>query len=180
MATQRVNFRPVSDVISVTRRDVVLADPQLVNPNNAASLLDGEWMSLDGNGKCVRAVDVSAAGNELAVTKLAWPVWAENGRTDLQARAERGVPLLWLNDWEFETRIFDAGAAVGGGAAITAIMQPIKVASLSIGGEFGTRIVSGLVGHGGKTDTNGVIVGYVTKLPASNSGWLRIRGGNLF
>jgi hypothetical protein len=59
------------------------------------------------------------------------------------------------------------------------MLQPLKVASISVGGVYGVRTLSGLVGHGGSNDTDR-IVGYVTKLPAANNGWLRLRGGNLF
>lgn len=178
MTTLRENFKPVSDVIPVVRRDFIPADRTLVDPSNPLSFIDGEWLTLDSAGKLVRPMSVAGAGNA-AGTKLCWPLWSENGRYDIQAMAERKCPLLWLNDWEFETRIFDAAAVVGGaGVAITAILQPVKVASVSLGGVYGTRILSGLVGAGA-ADTDRV-VGYVTRLPAANGGWLRIRGGNNF
>ena len=176
MTTLRENFRPVADIIPTVRRDFVPAVPSLVDPNNSISLIDGEWLTLDSTGKAVRACNIAAAGNS-AGTTMSWPLWAENGRYDIQAMAEKKIPLIWLNDWECETRIFDAGAVVGAGAAITQMLQPVKVASVSLNGVFGVRILSGLVGHGGAADTDRV-VGYVTRLPAANGGWLRIRGGN--
>jgi len=176
MTTLRENFRPVADVLPTVRRDFVPADRSLVNPSNPVSLIDGEWLTLDSSGKVVRACDIAAAGNAAGAV-LSWPLWAENGRYDLQAMAENKLPLIWLNDWEFETRIFDAGATVGSGAIINTMLMPVKVASVSLSGVYGTRILSGLVGHGGSADTDR-IVGYVTRLPAANGGWLRIRGGN--
>jgi hypothetical protein len=176
MTTLRENFRPVSDVLPTVRRDFVPANRELTNPQNPLSFLDGEWMTLDSAGKLIRAVNIATAG-VAAGGALCWPLWAENGRYDVQAMAEHKTPIIWLNDWEFETRIFDAGAAVGNGLAITTMLQAVKVASVAIGGTYGTRILSGLVGHGGSGDSDRV-VGYVTRLPAANGGWLRIRGGN--
>lgn len=178
MTTLRENFRPVADVLPTVRRDFPPADRGLIDPSNPLSFIDGEWMSLDANAKLIRAVSIVAAGTA-AGSVLCWPLWAENGRYDTQAMAERKTPIIWLNDWEFETRIFDAAAVVGaGGAAIASMLQPVKVASISLGGVYGVRILSGLVGAG-PADTDRV-VGYVTRLPAANSGWLRIRGGNNF
>jgi hypothetical protein len=85
------------------------------------------------------------------------------------------VPLLFLGDYEADTRIYDATATVGSGAAITTVGQPLKVASVDIGG----KIVCGLVGHGGAADAH-PIVGRVTRLPASNGGKLRfVRASSL-
>lgn len=178
MTTLRENFRPVADVISIVRRDFPPADKALVNPSNPLSFIDGEWMTLDSTAKMVRACNIAAAGNSAGVA-LSWPIWAQNGRYDIQAMGENKCPLLWLGEWEYETRIFDPAAVVGNGLAITTMLQPLKVASVTIGGVFGTRILSGLVGHGGAGDTDRVI-GYVTRLPTSNGGWLRLRGGNNF
>jgi hypothetical protein len=179
MTTYRENFRPVTDVLPVVRRDLLPADKTLVNPANPLSLIDGEWVTLNSNAQLVRPFDITqTAGSVWAGTQLCWPLWAENGRFDIQAMADNKTPVLWLNAWEFETRIFDPAAVVNSGAAITAILQPVKVASISIGGFFGTRTLSGLVGHGASESDR--IVGYVTRLPAANNGWLRIRGGTLY
>ncbi len=177
--TQRVNFRPVTDVIPTIRRDIPLFDPTLCNPQNALSLLDGEWMTLDpGTGKLIRSAAITAVGTS-ALQVFSWPLWAENGRYDVQAMADTKMPLIWLNQWEFETLIFDAAAIVGSGAAITTRFQPVKVASISLGGVYGTKTLSGLVGKASSGDTDQTVA-YVTRLPAENSGWLRIRGGMLY
>lgn len=168
------NFEPVRPVNPYQVAEFPLVDGTLVDPLNAVALVEGEWMTLDANGvKCVRATTIGSVGNEAA--KRSYPLWAERGRTDLQARGERAVPLLWKDAWEFDTRIFDLSAVVGSGAAITAFDQPVKVATITIG----TRNYSGLVGHGGSGDTSKV-VGYVSKLPAVNGGRLRVRGGSLY
>jgi hypothetical protein len=85
------------------------------------------------------------------------------------------MPVLWMGAWEFDTRIFDASAAIGTGAAITLVDQPLKVATIAIGG----RSYTGLVGSD-STDSGAIVVGYVTRLPANNGGKLRLRGGALY
>lgn len=168
------NFRPVGDVLPVVRRDFPLADKTLANPDSATALVDGEWMTLDSSYKLIRPMSVAAAGNQPASAgTLLFPLWAERGRYDIQASADRKAPLIWGGSWEFETRIFDPAATVGDGVAITALWQPLKAASVDIGG----KIVSGLVGHGGVGTDAALIVAYVSRLHTANGGWLRIRGG---
>jgi hypothetical protein len=172
------NFEPVRDAIQVITRDVVLADPNLADPNNAVCLFDGEWMVEDTNGKAVRASTIGSVGNEATVRSF--PLWMERGRTDVRAMGEWKALLLWLGQWEFNTRIFNSTVVVGSGAAITAFMQPLKVATITIAnGPQGSRNYTGLVGHGGSGDTS-PIVGYVSKIPSLNGGRLRVRGGNLY
>jgi len=167
---QRVNFEPVRDVLPVQRADFPLADGSLADPLNAVALVDGEWMSVDSAYKIVRVTDVTTPGNEAAARS--YPLWAERGRYDVQAMGDRKMPVLWLGAWEFNTRIFDAAAAIGTGAAITAVDQPLKIATITIG----SRNYTGIVGSD-TTDAGAIIVGYVTRLPAANGGKLRLRGG---
>lgn len=168
---QRINFEPVSDVLPLTRRDFPLADPTLADPTNTATgTVDGEWMTLNSSYQLVRGASIAAAGNQATVR--CFPLWAERGRYDVQAIASRKMPVLYLGFYEFDTRIFDAAAVVHAGAAITTVMQPLKVASITIG----TRVYCGLVGSAGAADTD-PIVGYVTRLPANNGGKLRFIAG---
>ena len=170
---QKTNFEPVRDVLTVVRADYPLADTTLANPGNALALVDGEWMTLNATAKLVRG-SVVGTPDDPAVT-LTWPLWAERGRTDVQTMADRKMPVLWMGQWEFDSRIFDAAAIVGSGAAITFMFQPLKVATITLG----SRNYTGLVGHGGSGDTD-IIIGSVTKLPAVNGGKLRLRGGNRY
>lgn len=168
---QKVNFEPVSDINPIHRRDVPLADPTLANPGNAVCLVDGEWMTLDNNGKLVRGSNVAVAADP--ATKLCFPLFAERGRYDVQAMAERKMPILFLGQYEFETRIYDAAANSGGGTnpAIASVLQPLRVATIALGG----RNYTGLIG--GALNDNVPIIGYVTRLPASNGGKLRFISG---
>ena len=172
---QKVNFEPVSDVLPVQRRDFALADKTLSDPTNSVCLVDGEWMTLDASSKLVRGAAIgtlatAGAGGRAAVRTF--PLFAERGRYDVRAMAEKKMPVLWRGDFEFDTRVFDAAAVAGGGAAITTMLQGLKVGTVAIG----TRSFCGLVGHGGAADADPV-VGYVTRLPANNGGKLRFISG---
>lgn len=169
---QRINFEPVSSILAVQRKDFALADKTLAKPlGNANPLTDGEWMIINTAYQAVRAADVGSAGNE--ATQTSYLVFAEEGRWDVQAMSMAKVPLLFLHGYEGDTRIFDAAAALGSGAAITTVGQPLKVASITING----LVKTGLVGHGGAGDAS-PIVGRVTKLPANNGGRLRFISAN--
>ena len=167
---QKINFEPVSDILPIKRKDLPLADPSLANALNALALVDGEWVTIDNSYKWVRAASAAAAGN--AATVRSFPVFMEAGRTDRQAMADKKTTALFRGEYEFDTRIYDATAVVAGGAAITTVLQPLKVASITIG----SRVYVGLVGHGGSGDTSPVVA-YVTRLPASNGGKLRFMSG---
>lgn len=168
----RVNFEPVRDSLPVHRANFPLAVPAIADPLNAVALVDGEWMSLNTSYQLARAADVATPGS--LATGLSYPVWNERGRSDVLATGERRTVVLWGGFWEYDTRIFDATAVISGGAAITAVDQPLKVATITIG----TRNYVGIVGaQAGDADQ---WVGYVTRLPANNGGRLRMRGGMLY
>jgi hypothetical protein len=173
---QKVNFEPVTDVMSTHRRDFPLAVPTLADPLNAIALVDGEWMVIDSSYKIARAADIATLGTAGAggrATTMAWPLWAERGRTDVLSLSQRKMPVLFLGQYEFDTRVFDATAVVASGAAITTVLQPLKVATLASALITGSsRNFVGLVGHGGTGDA-APVAGYVTRLPASNGGKLR-------
>lgn len=166
---QRVNFEPVSDINPIHRRDFPLADLTLATPSNAVALVDGEWMKLDSAAKLVRATTVGSVGDP--ATTISWPLFAERGRYDIQAMSQRKMPILFMGQYEFNTRIFDASVTVGSGAPITTMLQPLKVATVTIG----SRNYTGLVGAA--YADNAAIVGYVTRLPANNGGQLRFMSG---
>lgn len=165
---QKKNFEPTSDLMLIQRRDLPLADGTLLNPNNAVALTDGEWVVPDANNKLVRASTIGSVGN--AATVKSYPVWSEKGRSDTQSASSKKATYFYLGSWEADTRIFDASAVVGGGAAITYVGQPLKVATITIG----SRNYSGLVGAA-STD---VIVATVARLPSNNGGKLKITSAN--
>ena len=96
-------------------------------------------------------------------------LWAEKGRYDVQSLGERGAPLIYLGEWEFDTRVYDAAGMTVGGL--------VSVSSIDIGGTIYAGLVdNGTIGSPGA----GISVGVVTRLPTSNGGKLRIRGGMFF
>jgi hypothetical protein len=167
---QKLNFEPISDVLPIQRKDLSLADKSLAEPSNAQALIDGEWMTVDGSYKWARAAAIGTPGT--AATVRSFPVFFEKGRSDRLGMAERKTTCLFRGEYEFDTRVYDASATVGSGAPISSVMQPLKVATITVG----SRNFVGLVGHGGAADTNPV-VGYVTRLPSSNGGKLRFISG---
>lgn len=167
---QKVNLEPCTDVLPLWRKDLPLADKTLADPINAVALVDGEWMTLNTSYQWARAADVATPGT--LATVRSFVSWLERGRSDRLGMADRKQTCLFRGEFEADTRIFDASVALGSGAAITTVMQPLKVATITIG----SRNYVGLVGHGGSADTSPV-VGYVTRLPASNGGKLRFISG---
>ena len=176
---QRINFELISDVIPVVRRDFVPADRTLVDPYNANCFIDGEWMVMNDGLQLVRATDIATAGAKAyndGHRVRSFPLWAERGRSDVQAL---GKTIILFGGWfEAETRVFDAAAKSTGAAntqypAITYVGQPVQVATVVLG----TRSLSGLVGANVDEFTANVpfCVGWVTRLPANNGGKLRIR-----
>lgn len=166
---QRINFELVSDTLKLQVRDFGLADKTIAEPLNATALVDGEWFTIDSSYKAARAASVAGAGN--FPTQTSYPCWAERGRSDVLANAARKIPLIFMGQYEADTRIFDASAAVSGGAAITFVGQPLKVATVTIGGKIVVGLVGAVAGDGEP------IVGRVTRLPANNGGKLRFIGG---
>lgn len=172
---QKINFEPVSDILSIYRRDLPLADKTLSDPLNAVALVDGEWVTFDSSYKLVRAAAIGTLGTAGAggrASVKSFPLWAERGRYDVRAMADVKMPFLFQGEYEFDTRIFDASAVVASGAAVTTVLQGLKVATIAIG----SRNYCGLVGHGGAADT-APVAGYVTRLPANNGGKLRFMSG---
>jgi len=141
------NFELVSDLQSLQRRDFGLADNSLINPNNANPLMDGEFLALDADYKLVRG---STQG-------LGYALFMEKGRYDVQAIKKTMV--LFSGGYEANTRVYKpAGLALGAALMIDAA---VTVDSLT---------KSGLALH-----TGGIVIGYVTRLPASNGNRLRFQ-----
>jgi hypothetical protein len=139
-----VNFELVTDVQDLIRRDFTVADQSIVNPTNPNPLLDGEFAQLNSAYQLIRA-NTGALG---------FAVFAERGRFDVQALGKTTV--LFAKPYEADTRIFQGAVVLG---------APLKI-SAAVTYDAQTR--SGLVAW----DT-GVVIGYVTRLPANNGGKLR-------
>jgi hypothetical protein len=141
----QVNFDLVTDLQQLTRRDFTVADRALVNPTNANPILDGEFVFVDSAYKLIRA----------STGSYAWCVFMEKGRFDVQALGK--LTVLQLGHYEADTRVFTSAGLTLGGA--------LKISS-SVSLDDQTK--SGLANY-----DSGVIIGYVTRLPANNGGRLR-------
>lgn len=167
----KINFEIISSLERLERRGKKVADATLLNPNNAVALYDGEWLTLNSSDQLVRATDVTSVGAEPGNNAfLLFPNIGERGRTDTQAI--NMLPIVMMGDYEADSRIFDGTAAVAGGAAITAVGQPLKLATITLG----SRNFTGLVGSV-YNETDCKWVGYVTRLPANNASKLRFLAG---
>jgi len=146
MAVQ--NFKLVSEFQTIQRRPFELNDPTILNPTAGNPLLDGEFLELNSSYKMLRGTV-----NPAAVPSFAY--FAERGRYEVQA-IQKG-PFLFLGPYEADTLIFD-------GTGITTVGQKLEVNDVTIGA---------LTRRGLKIFTSGVVVGYVTRLPANNKNFLR-------
>lgn len=142
------NLRLVTPVEKVERKDMPMLDRTLLNPNGSNPLLDGEFLEWDATNpkKAIRA------GGDI----LCWAVFAERGRTDVQAVGR--APVLYMGTYEADSLIFDATALTHG--------APLMVTDVTIS----ALTKSGLKLHGGGSE---LVVGYVTRLPSVNGQKLR-------
>jgi len=145
MAVQ--NFRLVSEFQTIHRRPFELTDPTILVPTATNPLLDGEFLELDTAYKMARG-----SGNPAAVPSFCY--FAERGRYEVQA-IQKG-PFLYLGAYEADTLIMDASSL--------AVGSKLEVGNVTVGGQ---------VKRGLKLATTGLVVGYVTRLPANNKNFLR-------
>jgi len=142
------NFKLISEFQPIQRRPFGLGDPDILNPNDTEPLLDGEFLELDSSYKMVRG-----SGSPATVPSFAY--FAERGRYEVQA-IQKG-PFLYLGQYEAETLIMDSSGITLG--------EALEVDTVTVGAATWLR---GLV-----QKTTGYVIGYATKLPANNNGWLR-------
>ena len=175
---ERVNFEFVSDMLSAQNKSLPVPAglrEALLNPLSAIALLDGEWVTRNAQGEFIRATDITTSGAALepAVDMYdLFPVLGQVGRTDRQSLGQ--VSVAYLGEWAGDTRIFDATAVVGAGAAITKVGQGLKVATITLGAGAAARKATGLVGHGGASDP-ALVVAIVDRLPSATVSRMRIR-----
>jgi hypothetical protein len=143
-----VNFKLVSDFQTILRRPFSVATPAILNPMDAQPLLDGEFLELDTAYKMARG-----SGTPALVPSFAY--FAERGRYEVQA-IQKG-PFLYLGPYEADTLIMDSTSLTVGAA--------LEASTVTVGTSTWLR--------GLKIYTSGYIVGYVTRLPASNNNFLR-------
>ena len=141
------NFKTTSRVSDVYRKDFPISDT-LKNPMSASPVLDGEWLQIDANGAAVRytaGVPYVVGGTNIG-TVISFPVWAESGRYDVQVTGK--VPLLYLNAFEAETKIFAAaGLYVGAPLEVSDMAYPAGGAILRRGLALQSIVTNFVVGY---------------------------------
>lgn len=133
------------------RPSMDVADKDLLNPNVSAPkvpLIDGEFVTENSEYKLVRATDFSPV-----IPAYAYIEW----RGDLGVQGSGKAAILKGGTYEADTIVFD-------GAGL-ALHSPLMVGACTVGGS--TR--SGLILRTGAN----FVIGYVTKLAATNGGRLR-------
>lgn len=144
------DFRLVSEFTNIHRRPFELVDNTILKATATNPLLMGEWLQHSGNYLMARGAE--AAGS----TVPSFPVFSETGRYETQALGK--VPILYMNAFEADTLVFAAaGLALGSPVAV----GDVTIATLTRRGL--------LLNPGGSVLT----VGFVTRLPANNNGFLR-------
>lgn len=125
-----------------------VADKDLLNPtiSGKVPLMDGEFLQENSQYKLIRA-DTPAAPS------YAWMEW----RGDLGVQGAGKGAILRGGTYEADTVIYDATSLV--------LHSPLMVGTVTIAGQARSGLVL-------RTGSN-FIVGYVTKLAASNNGRLR-------
>lgn len=141
-----LNFELVTDVQMLRRRNFEVVNRALLSPDNANPFMDGEFVALNS------AYKLDRAGNGA----FAYVVWDEKGRYDVQALGKLTV-IHGGGGYEADTRVFaPAGLVLGGALGVSASVT------------VDTLTKSGLANY-----SSGVVIGYVTRLPANNGNRLR-------
>lgn len=125
-----------------------VSDKDLLNPviSGKVPLMDGEFMQEDSTYKLVRATNQAAPS-------YAWMEW----RGDLGVQGAGKGAIIRGGTYEADTVIYDGTSLV--------LQSPLMVGTVTIAGQARSGLVL-------RTGSN-FIVGYVTRLAASNNGRLR-------
>jgi hypothetical protein len=157
--------------------------PATMAPDDSDVLEAGEWLFIDSaTGKAARAATTSLAHSGGTVTagpasKVCYPLWYDKGRTD--GIVGPRVPLIRTNGYEAETKMFlyatGTVSEVLGGADITEGMPLIVVKGAAESGGYSKFSLLAGLADPTKLDTGVAawVIGYCTKVPADNNGFLR-------
>lgn len=141
-------FELVTEAQPLLRRVWPLADTALAKPSTPTALFEGEFLFPDSAYKLVRA---STAGKGFAL-------FMEKGRYDVQAVSGTRTTVLAGGTYEADTKIYTAaGLAHGSDLQLDAAVD----------------IGDGVTRTGLKNWVSGVVIGFVTRLPATNGQKLR-------
>jgi hypothetical protein len=139
------------------------ADGNILDPDNARPLIDGEWLQPDGLGAMVRGGTGHATNDEPA-TVPQYVYVAERGRYETQGLGKG--PFLWIGDFEADTLVWAGAPGTTSENPPTTVGQPLEVRNVVFTG--------GIIRRGFALCQSGsFVVGFVTRLPANNANRLR-------
>jgi hypothetical protein len=141
--------RPSLD--KLTRASLELANPLLAGPTPASGVpfIPGELVTFDATYKLIRAT-VDTAPSYFVI----------DDRGDTGVQASRKLSVVMLGTFEADTIVFDT--------TLTTLFTPVKLGTVN-NATIGGVNRSGLVDQAG----SGIILGYITRVAASNGGRLR-------
>lgn len=133
----------ISEVLPVQRRDFAIANPALLNPNNANPLVDGEWLQLNSSYALARGADGSGIHEAIVPS---WQLFAERGRYDTQAIQK--APVLFMGGYEAECKVVNLTSAAVGAALVVAdvTFQAVTKRGLAVlGAGTGEHLIFGYI-----------------------------------
>lgn len=135
----------------LTRRSLDVADPRLLNPveTSVVPFIDGELVQRDATDKFIRAANEDAPSYFII-----------DERGDYGVQGSRKLSVMYMGAFEADTIVFAPAGLV--------LHTALKVGTVN-NASVGSVNRAGLVAQGG----TGLILGYVTRLPAINKGLLR-------
>jgi hypothetical protein len=142
---------PVSDV---HRRDIIVSDTNMVDPDHTDHVKAGEWIGLDENGQAQAAADdmtTSPAPGEGPF----YQVFSQKG--DSAAQALGKITIILSHDYEAETDMFKTGVTWAIGDELT-IEEAADTGMSGTGDD--TRVCLQ------QAATNEIVVGIVTMTPS--------------
>ena len=146
-----IHFRLISEFITIGTRSFEFDDTAILNPVGGNPLIMGEFLELSDAYKAKRG-----SADPGAVPSYAY--FAEQGAYDVQGLGKG--PLLFMHQYEAETKIFDATDLAYG--------VKLEVAPVT----YGTLTRRGL-----QKLTTGYPIGHVTRI--TGNGWLRFKCYNM-
>jgi hypothetical protein len=139
------NFELITELQVCIRRDFPLTVPGILNPLDAAPLVEGEWLELDANYLLKRGTGAGTSG-------AVFVVHTERGRYDTQALGKANV--IFAGQYEAETSIFNTGTSFTVG-------QALEVTDVTIGGISRRALDAAASGK--------AVVGFVTKVTGTGA-----------
>lgn len=143
------NFKLMTPTSMVHIRSFELVDPSIINPTDVDALVQGEWLEIDSASYKMKR----GSGDAECPS---FPFFQAQGSYDIQALGK--VPVILVGPYEAETKVMVS--------TDIDVNDPLMVTTITYGGSAARR---GLVAW---TSTH-YVVGYCTRTPAENNGYLR-------